>query len=304
MRCIVTGGAGFIGSNMAIALEKEGHDVAVVDDFTSGHRNNLDGFEGEIIKDDIRHAGWQKLGADIVFHEAAITGVVNPQDGSIVSDEDIMDVDLSASIKIFDFCKKRNIPLIYASSASVYGMSPAPTKESDAGKPANAYGRAKWQFDQYVMSNKSENIVVGLRYFNVFGPRERYKGKLASMVFQLMQQMKSGQNPRIFKYGEQKRDQVYIKDVVRATILASKAKEACIVNVGLGEAVSFNRAVDALNKALGINLEPKYIDNPYQEFYQEHTQADLTHAKKKIGYKPEWKFEEAVKNYVMQEGAC
>ncbi len=301
MRCIVTGGAGFIGSNLALALQEKNHEVAVLDDFDTGSRNNLAGFEGEVVKEDIRKFDWSKTKAGMILHQAAITGVVDPKDGSAVSDERIMDVNLAASKKIFEYCAKRGIPFIYASSAATYGMAPAPTKESDAGNPTNAYGRSKWLFDKFVTENKTENLVVGLRYFNVFGPRERYKGKLASMVFQLMQQMLAGQRPRIFKFGGQKRDQVYVKDAVRATLLAMEAGESCVVNVGSGEAITFNRIVQALNDALETKLEAEYIDNPYAQFYQTHTQADLTLAKEKLGFEPEWKFEAAVKNYVMEE---
>jgi len=304
MRCLVTGGAGFIGSNLALALQGKNHEVVVLDDFDSGSRNNLSGFEGEIIEADIRKYDWSKSNVDAVFHQAAITGVVNPRDGSAVPDDLIMSVNLEASKKIFSYCSKRNIPFIYASSAATYGMAPAPTKEGDAGHPTNAYGVSKWLFDKFVMEQQAENLVVGLRYFNVFGPRERCKGKLASMVFQLMQQMLAGGRPRIFKNGEQKRDQVYVKDAVRATLLDLDAKENLIVNVGSGEAVTFNRIVSALNAALGTNLEPEYIDNPYTQFYQTHTQADLTLAKAKLKYEPEWKFEAAVKNYVMEECGC
>ncbi len=304
MRCLVTGGAGFIGSNLALALQGKNHEVVVLDDSSTGNKNNLNGFEGEVIKADIRKFEWQKSKADAIFHQAAVTGVVNPKDGSAVSDELIMDVNLAASKKIFAYCAKRNIHFIYASSAATYGMAPAPTKESDAGNPANAYGRSKWLLDKFVMENKTENLVVGLRYFNVFGPRERYKGKLASVVFQLMQQMLADERPRIFKHGEQKRDQVYVKDAVHATLLALDAKEKLIVNVGSGEAVTFNRIVSALNAALNTRLEPEYIDNPYTQFYQAFTQADLALAREKLGYEPEWKFEAAVKNYVMEECGC
>jgi ADP-L-glycero-D-manno-heptose 6-epimerase len=299
MQCIVTGGAGFIGSNLALALQKK-HDVIVLDNFNTGSRNNLEGFEGEVIEQDIRKFDW-KGNADIVFHEAAITGVVHPKDGSVIPDQEIMAVDLEASKKIFEYCKKRNIPLVYASSAATYGMAPAPQREEDAGRPTNAYGMAKWLLDSFVSTQKHENLVVGLRYFNVFGPREKYKGKLANYLSQIMQQMKEGKRPRIFKNGEQKRDQIYVKDVVRATLLAAEAQESCIVNVGSGEAITFNRIVAALNNALGTKLEPEYIENPYKSFYQTFTQADLKLAKEKIGYQPEWKFEDAVKDYVEEQ---
>jgi len=110
--------------------------------------------------------------------------------------------------------------------------------------------------------------------------------------------MVDGKRPRIFKWGEQKRDQVYVKDVIKANLLAMNAKESCIVNVGSGRAVSFNYIIEVLNKVLGFNYEPEYFDNPYKEFYQEHTEADLSKAKKYLGYKPEWSFEKAIEDYM------
>ena len=134
--------------------------------------------------------------------------------------------------------------------------------------------------------------------FNVFGPREQYKGKMASMVWQLAQQMLSGKRPRIFKWGEQRRDQVYVKDVIRANLLALESKGNGIVNIGTGNAISFNHIIEVLNKVLGTNYAPEYFDNPYIGFYQEHTEADLTLAERLLGYRPRWSFEEAVKDYI------
>ena len=304
MRCLVTGGAGFIGSNLAVELERRGHEVAVLDNFRVGNMRNLDGFEGDIIDADVRDFEWISAAADAIFHQAAITGVVNPSDGSMIGDDYIEDVNFRASRRLFEFCSKRNIPLVYASSAATYGMSPAPQREDDAGSPTNAYGTSKWQFDKFVIESTFENLVVGLRYFNVFGPRENFKGRLASMVFQLYLQMSSGKRPKIFRYGEQKRDQVYVKDVVSATISALGADESCIVNVGSGEGITFNRVVAALNSALSTSLDPEYIDNPYSSFYQTETQADLSLAKEKLGYLPRWEFEAAVKDYVAEESVC
>jgi len=122
------------------------------------------------------------------------------------------------------------------------------------------------------------------------------------MIWQLANQMKDYQRPRIFKWGEQKRDQVYVKDVVQANLLALKAKRNAIVNIGSGQATTFNEIIRVLNKVLGTELEPEYIDNPYVGFYQDYTQADLTLAQKIIGYLPQWGFEEAVKDYMKEVG--
>jgi len=140
--------------------------------------------------------------------------------------------------------------------------------------------------------------IVGLRYFNVFGPREAHKGKPASMVYHLSKQMKAGKRPRIFKMGEQKRDHIYVKDAVSATIIAVNAKKSGVYNVGTGIATSFNELIRILNEVLRTNLEPEYFDNPYEGTYQNNTQADTKNAEEYLGFKAEHKLKDAVKEYM------
>ncbi len=295
MRVLVTGGSGFIGSNLALTLEKERHEVVVIDDFSGGTFKNLIGFGGDIIANDILNMDLNELGdIDAIFHQAAIT------DTRIEDQKLVMQVNVEGFKRFLNFAVESNIPFIYASSAAVYGNAPSPQKEEMAGHPNNIYGFSKWVCDciarRYM--DKYDSLIVGLRYFNVFGPREGHKGKMASMIWQLTQQMLNGKRPRIFKYGEQRRDQVYVEDVVRANVLAMKAKRSCIVNVGCGKSVTFNHIIEVLNDVLGIDYKPEYFDNPYKDFYQENTQADLTLARKYLRYEPKWKFNEAVKDYI------
>ncbi|AEF97053.1 ADP-glyceromanno-heptose 6-epimerase [Methanotorris igneus] len=295
MKVLITGGAGFIGSNLALTLQKN-YEVVVLDDFFSGHFKNLIGFEGDIISESILDVDLNQFkDVDVIFHQAAITDTT-------VSDQRLMmKINTEGFKRFLNFAIENNTTFIYASSAATYGNAPAPQKEEDAGKPNNIYGFSKWICDciaKRCMEKYPDAHIVGLRYFNVFGPREQFKGKMASMVWQLMKQMLEGKRPRIFKWGEQKRDQVYVKDIVNINLLAMKAKESCIVNAGTGRAVSFNHIIEVLNSILGFEYEPEYIDNPYEEFYQNHTEADLTKAKKYLGYKPKWTFEDAVKDYV------
>jgi ADP-L-glycero-D-manno-heptose 6-epimerase len=140
-------------------------------------------------------------------------------------------------------------------------------------------------------------IIVGLRYFNVYGPREAHKGIPASMVLQLSRQMKSGQRPRLFKHGEQQRDFVYVKDVVEGSIRALEAKKSGIYNLGSGQARSFNDLVDVLNRSLGTDLKPDYIENPHVH-YQNFTQADLTSVHGALGYQPQFSLETGVADYM------
>jgi ADP-L-glycero-D-manno-heptose 6-epimerase len=140
-------------------------------------------------------------------------------------------------------------------------------------------------------------IIVGLRYFNVYGPREAHKGVPASMIYHLAQQIKAGRRPRIFKHGEQKRDFVYVKDAVEGTIHALEAKTSGIYNVGTGQARSFNELVEVLNKSLGTNFEPEYFDNPHAH-YQNFTQADLSSARQGLRYEPRYSLEAGVRDYM------
>lgn len=296
MRALITGGAGFVGSNLALDLQDKGHDTVVLDDFSSGNFKNLLGYEGDVVSDSILDVDLYKFkDVDVIFHQAAITDTT-------VSDQKLMmQINTEGFRRLLDFAVENDIKFIYASSAATYGDAESPQKEEYAGKPNNIYGFSKWICDciaKKYMEKYPNSHIVGLRYFNVFGPREQYKGKMASMVWQLAKQMVDGKNPRIFKWGEQKRDQVYVKNIVQINLLALDAKESCIVNAGSGNAVSFNHIIEVLNNVLGFDYEPEYIDNPYEEFYQDFTQADLTNAKKYLDYEPKWNFEDAVKDYV------
>ena len=140
-------------------------------------------------------------------------------------------------------------------------------------------------------------IIVGLRYFNVYGPREAHKGVPASMIFHLSKQMKAGQRPRIFKHGEQKRDFVYVKDIVEGSIRCLEAGQSGIYNLGYGQARSFNELIDILNRSLGTNFEADYIDNPHAH-YQNFTQADLSKVRNAIDYQPQYSLERGVVDYM------
>lgn len=286
-RILVTGGAGFVGSNLVNTLKD--YQVTVLDDFTCSDENNLKDFNGELIKESIVNFDWSSVKPDIIFHEAAIT------DTTI--QENVMEVNYEASTKLLEFVRSSNTDLIYASSAAVYGKSNPPMIENQEMTPANVYGESKAKMDEEVMPVlKENNKIIGLRYFNVFGPNEYHKGKFASMIYQLYNQMLI-QKPKIFKFGEQKRDFVFVEDVVKANLLSMKSKNNGIFNVGTGESTTFNMIVELLNKFMEKELEPDYFDNPY-DFYQEGTCANLDSIEKNIGYKPDYTTEEGIKKYV------
>ena len=146
--------------------------------------------------------------------------------------------------------------------------------------------------------DNNDMTIIGLRYFNVYGPGEYYKGKMASMVYQLYNQMKAGKRPRVFKNGEQQRDFVYVKDIVKINLCAlNNGKETGVYNAATGVPRDYNAIIRCLNKELGTNLEPEYIDNPYP-FFQLKTQADITKSKEKLGYEPDYSLEAGIADYV------
>ncbi len=199
---------------------------------------------------------------------------------------------------ILDLGAEKKAPVIYASSAATYGTIDRPIKESDAGQANNIYGYSKWIMDQTARTYYSRVKVVGLRFFNVFGPRESFKGHASSMIYQLCLQMMAGKRPRIFKWGEQKRDHIYVKDVVEAVLTAHRSRQSTVMNLGTGKATSFNEIVDALNEALGTDLKPDYFDNPYTAFYQNYTQADMSHHEAMTGFRCKYTTREGILDYV------
>lgn len=293
---LVTGGAGFVGSNIAAELEKQGCSVAVVDDFSSGNFKNLLGFKGDVYTSDI----YEELPAndyfDAIFHEAAIT------DTDVHDQRLMMEANVEAFRNVLNYAAENEIKkVIYASSAATYGNGECPMKITQTPAPENIYGFSKAMMDNVAREFASENqdmVIVGLRYFNVYGPGEYYKGKTASMIYQLYNQMKLGRNPKIFKMGEQERDFIYIKDVVKANLCAlNNAKESGVYNVGTGISRNFNDIIKCLNNELGLNLAADYIDNPYS-FYQMRTLADISATTEKIGYSPDFTLEKGIADYV------
>lgn len=298
---LVTGGAGFIGSNLVLALHEKMPDarLTVIDDFRSGDFKNLRGYRGDLIAENLAALDWQQQFGDekfdAIFHLASITDTTLHDQFVQVHDN------VESFRRLLNFAQQTRTRVIYASSASTYGAATTASIEANgAAAPANAYA-----FSKVIMDNLADRrarefrdwIIVGLRYFNVYGPREGHKGIPASMVYHLSRQMKSGERPRIFKHGEQHRDFVYVKDVVEGSIRALEAKESGIYNLGSGQARSFNELVNVLNRSLGTDLKPDYIENPHVH-YQNFTQADLTKVRTNLGYEPKYSLESGVADYM------
>lgn len=296
MKILVTGGAGFIGSNLALALQAGHNEVTIIDDFSSGNSANLKDFKGKVITADI--ASLDLLpgldGFDVISHQASIT------DTTVTDREKMIGNNVAGLRNVLDFAVAHKAKVIYASSAAVYGNGSVPMKEIQQPDPLNSYGVSKHLMDKLAMQYAGEHpsmTIIGLRYFNVFGPGEQHKGKTASMIYQLARQMLQGKHPRIFRDGEQKRDHIYVKDVIRANVKAIDADKSGIVNIGTGIATTFNQLIALLNKTLGKSYAPEYFDNPYP-FFQKHTLASTDAAEKLLGFKSQYNIEDGIADYL------
>lgn len=300
---IITGGAGFIGSNVTMTLQEKFPDahLTVIDDFRSGDFKNLAGYRGDFVAENLAMLDWREkfgdpatAGLDAIFHLASITDTT-------IHDQFVQVHDNVESFRrLLNFARPTKTRVIYASSAATYGPATEASVESNGASPANVYAFSKVIMDNIARQAAAESadwMIVGLRYFNVYGPREAHKGVPASMIYHLAQQIKAGKRPRIFKHGEQKRDFVYVKDAVEGTIRALDAKTSGIYNIGTGQARSFNELIAVLNKSLGTRFEPEYFDNPHAH-YQNFTQADLTNARKALKYEPRFSLEDGVRDYM------
>jgi len=284
---LVTGGAGFIGSNLALRLQADGHEVVVLDNFSSAGWPNLKSFRGDVITSDLGDPGLQLLQSlppfEVIFHQASIT------DTTVHDAERMMRNNVEAFRHLLDYAVRVGSRVVWASSCSIYGQGPVPMKEAQPTDPLNVYA-----FSKMVMENlarqyqpRLKHPIVGLRYSNVYGWGEAHKGKFASMIHQLAKQMRAGNRPRIFYKGQQRRDFVYIDDLVQINLKAMVAQSGGVFNAGVGDAFSFNQVVENLNRVLKTDLQPEYFENPYS-FTQDWTQTDLTESKKVLGYVPEF----------------
>ena len=308
---LVTGGAGFIGSNMVKAFNERGRsDILVVDNLGEGAKyKNLLGldFADYADKHDFLHnvmeGVYDELEIDGIFHEGACSDTMEYNVNYIVKNN------FEYSKILLGYAMERNIPFFYASSASTYGLGKKGFAEkSECEDALNPYAFSKLLFDRYVKKilSKSESQIVGLRYFNVFGPQEYHKNKMASVFFHFYNQIKENGEARLFEGagvtedGEQKRDFVYVKDIININLWCFEhPKIKGIFNAGTGLCHSYNEAASAVIKALGKGTVT-YIDFPevLRDKYQFFTQSDNSKLLK-AGYdKGFYDFEAAVKEYV------
>jgi UDP-glucose 4-epimerase len=294
MKILVTGGAGFIGSNLVDKLIDEGHKVFAIDNLSTGKKENLNK-KAIFYKADICHL--EKIlhlfkGIDFVFHLAANPRVIFSVENPIESHKVNVDGTLNVLYASYKNKVKR---LIFASSAAVYGnIKKLPLKEDMAPKPVSPYGLHKLIGEYYcqLFSNLYNLETVCLRYFNVYGPRMDPNGPYASVIGKFLKLKKENKPLTIYGDGKQTRDFVYVDDVVKANILVMKSKK-----VGKGEVINIcsgkNYSINYIAKLIG----GKKIYLPARKGEIKHTLGDNSLAKKLLGWKPEIRLEEGIKKY-------
>jgi ADP-L-glycero-D-manno-heptose 6-epimerase len=292
-KILVTGGTGFIGRN--IVHELLNCDVTEVVIFDRTIKHTWDDARVKYIKGDLLYDFdiLKDIDFDIAFHQAANV------DTTCTDEDNMIRTNYDSFVKLVKLCSEKNAKLVYASSAATYGNTPIPNQVGSNEYPINIYGKSKLRMDNYIRENKDslKNTVVGLRYFNVYGPGEEAKGKMMSMIGQMILKIKEGLDVRLFEFGEQTRDFVYVKDVVVCNLLAGIQTTTGVYNCGYGDYVSFNKIFEILKSFYKNESKIIYITQPY-DFFQVSTKADISETSNDLGYHPLFDISKGIYEYI------
>src|ERR1700730_11583781 len=301
MRYLVTGGAGFIGSNTVDELVRRGHNVVVLDDLSSGKKENLDGVDGkiEILQYSVTDLGRLQeacRGVDYVLHLGARTSVPRSVIDPLETNRVNVDGALNVLVAARDAKVKR---VVFAGSSSVYGETPTlPKREDMPPSPISPYGLSKLAGEMYgqVFQRCYGLEFVSLRYFNVFGPRQDPGSAYSGVLSLFNAAVLDGTQPVVYGDGEQSRDFTYVGNVVEANLLACEAKRAAglAINIGTGSRYTLNQTLALLEKITGRTAKAKHA--PPSDGDIRDSQADITVAKNVLGYNPRIGFEEGLKH--------
>ena len=303
MRYLVTGGAGFIGSNIVSELLERGHDVRVLDNFSTGGRGNLEPFKDEItlFEGDVRsyHIVQQAVDSvDYILHQAALPSVPR----SIADPVTTNDVNVNGTLNILHAAVESDVQrVVFASSSSIYGDSEKlPKREDMVPAPLSPYAVSKLAGEKYcqVFAEIYGLHTVALRYFNVFGPRQNPDSQYSAVIPKFIAKMLRDESPVIYGDGEQSRDFTYVRNVVNANILA--AEEDCppgiVMNCAAHQRITLNELVGTLNEIMGKQIVPEYTEPRPGDV--KHSYADIDRIKNTLDFDPSIRFEEGVRKSV------
>lgn len=302
-KALVTGGAGFIGSHLVEGLLARGWDVRVLDNFSTGHRenikpliNHIDLLEGDVTN--LTTVRFAVRNVDVVFHHAALPSVPRSVANPLESNE----VNIAGTLNVLLAARDAGVQrVIYAASSSAYGNTPTlPKVETMTPEPLSPYAIAKYAGEMYAraFTQLYGLSTISLRYFNVFGPRQDPTTQYAGVIAKFISCALEGKPYPVFGDGEQSRDFTYVENVVRVNLQAAEAKldEPALVNIAFGERATLNQIIKLLNELTGQNLPAQYGDARPGDV--KHSLADVTLARKILGYAPQIDLREGLKRTI------
>jgi nucleoside-diphosphate-sugar epimerase len=299
MKVLVTGGAGFIGSHLVERLLRENHEVRVLDNFSTGRRENiLELPDVEIVEGDMQsyeRAHTAVRGCEVVFHQAALPSVPRSIQDPLTTNASNVTGTLNVLLSARDSGVRR---VIFASSSSVYGANRTLPKSEDlALAPISPYAVSKIAGEGYCRSFSEVYGLetVALRYFNVFGPRQDPRSQYSAVIPKFITAFLNGEQPTVYGDGKQTRDFTYVGNVVDGTVRAMQAGDIAgkTFNIACGEQISVNRLLGELKTLTGRDIAARYVDSRPGEVV--HSHADISRAESELGYRPEIAFDEGLK---------
>ncbi len=301
-KIVVTGGAGFIGSNLCQELAKGGAHVVILDDLSTGKKENIESLLGErvsfvqgsVVDLPLLQELFQNI--DTVFHLAALASVPQSLENPLAPHQ----VNLTGTLNVLISARDNGVRhVVYSSSSSVYGDSPVSPKTEDLPPdPQSPYAATKLGGEYYcsVFGRVYNMSVVSLRYFNVFGPRQSAESIYATVVPAFVSRFFKGKPPIIFGDGEQTRDLIFVADVVAANVKAAESNISGIFNIGTGNSITINKLAELTATVMNRNIKPVYQEPRPGDVV--HSTADINKAKKELGWEPQVTLEEGLKQYI------
>jgi len=283
-RIIVTGGSGFIGSNLVQKLIED-NEILVIDNLNSGSNANLKDLESDslrVVNDDVKNIRNYRFEADYIFHLGFYSASPMYRNNPPLVGEVV-----SGMISVLEYAKEQECPVVFSSTSSIYNGIKPPHREDVIPGVTDLYTEARIACERLSeLYSKLYNVnVSAMRFFSVYGYRESAKKEFANLATQFMWAMKKDTSPVIYGDGTQRRDFIFVTDVVDALVKAASSKGYEVFNVGYGKNYNLNELVDKINKLLGKNIEPKYIEMPVKNYVME-TLADTSKIKRFLGFEP------------------
>ncbi len=302
-RIMITGGAGFIGSNIANALCAS-NTVMILDNMHSGSVDNVEESKklgAEFFKGDSGSIASTHFDPDVIFHLGIYSSTPMYR-----SNHKLVASVVSDAIGVFDFAAERGIPVVFASSSSIYNGHSGLHHEGLVPKVTDYYTEARIAVERLaeLYASMSGLDATALRQFSIYGPHDEKKGIFGNLITQFMLSMGRGEQPVIYGDGTQARDFTYVSDVMDAYTMAAKLKGFNLLNVGRGESYTINQMIEKLNEKLGTEIQPKYIQNPLKN-YVDRTEADTSKAEKVMGFRAKVNLEEGINklyDYLLESG--